>query len=346
MNQFELINRLFVALIGALLLSTSHLSQAANLTEANQLFRQGNYAQALAKTDAYLADTPQDAQGRFLKGLILTEQNKVQDAVIIFSSLIDDFPELPEPHNNLAVLYASQGEFDKARVSLEMAIRTHPSYSTAHENLGDIYAKMASQAYDRALQLDRGNSATQTKLAMIQDLFDSNAQQALALPEPVKAAVIPVKVAIAPVIAVPVVSVKAEPPKPQPAPVALPTKVASVDDGPTEQLTDVLDTVNAWAVSWSAQNVDEYLSHYAADFKPKGSTSLAMWEATRKKRVSAPKFIKVRINKPTVIFTDNTHATVKFHQSYRANHFKANNNKTLTLVKTDNTWLIQKERSK
>ena len=48
---------------------------------------------------------------------------------------------------------------------------THPSYATAHENLGDIYAKMASQAYDRALQLDNSNTATQTKLAMIQELF-------------------------------------------------------------------------------------------------------------------------------------------------------------------------------
>jgi len=346
MNQAKLLNRLFVALIGALLLSTSHLSLAANLTEANQLFRQGNYAQALAETEALLADMPKDAQGRFLKGLILTEQNKVQDAVSIFSSLTEDFPELPEPYNNLAVLYASQGEFDKARISLEMAIRTHPSYSTAHENLGDIYAKMASQAYDRALQLDRSNTTTQTKLSMIQDLFDSNAQQAVAQTEPVKATVTPVKVAIAPVVPMPAVSVKTAPPKAKLSPVTPPIKVASVDDDPTEQLTDVLNAVNAWAASWSAQNVDEYLSHYAADFRPKGNTSFAKWEATRKTRVSTPKFIKVSVSKPIVIFTDDNHATVKFRQSYRANHFKATNNKTLTMVKTDNTWLIQEERSK
>ncbi len=340
MNKFD---RLFVALFGAFLLSISHLSQAANLTEATQLFRQGNYAQALAITDAYLADTPQDAQGRFLKGLILTEQNKVQDAISIFYSLTDDFPELPEPHNNLAVLYANQGEFGKARESLEMAIRTHPSYSTAHENLGDIYAKMASQAYDRALQLDRGNTATQTKLSMIQDLFDSNAQQTLAQPEPVKATVIPAKMAIAPVIAVPSVSIKTEP---KPLLVAPSVKAAIVDNDPTEQLTDVLATVNAWAASWSAQNVDKYLSHYAADYKPRGNTTRAKWAETRKKRVSNPKFIKVRANKPTVTFTDDTHATIRFLQSYRASHFKANNYKTLTMVKAGNAWLIQKERSK
>ncbi|NDB75524.1 MAG: hypothetical protein EB141_07760 [Verrucomicrobia bacterium] len=54
-----------------------------------------------------------------------------------------------------------------------MSIRTHPSYATAHENLGDIYAKMASQAYDKALQLDKSNTAAQTKLEMIKELFSS-----------------------------------------------------------------------------------------------------------------------------------------------------------------------------
>ena len=68
------------------------------------------------------------------------------------------------------MLLAGQGQYEKAKVALEMAIRTHPSYATAHENLGDIYAKMASQAYDRALQLDRNNASSKTKLALIKDL--------------------------------------------------------------------------------------------------------------------------------------------------------------------------------
>ena len=120
--------------------------------------------------------------GAFLKGLILTEQNKPNDAIKVFTDLSQDYPELPEPYNNLAVLYASQGQYDKARNSLEMAIRTHPSYATAHENLGDIYAKMASQAYDKALQLDRSNAAAQTKLNMIKDLFSQSATTTASAP--------------------------------------------------------------------------------------------------------------------------------------------------------------------
>jgi tetratricopeptide (TPR) repeat protein len=40
----------------------------------------------------------------------------------VFTKLTDDYPELPEPYNNLAVLYAAAGQYDKARAALEMAI--------------------------------------------------------------------------------------------------------------------------------------------------------------------------------------------------------------------------------
>src|SRR5438105_8568377 len=152
-------------------ISTAAWSQTDPLQDANQLFRQGQFDRAMERVNSYLSSRPKDARGRFLKGLILTEQNKPNDAIRVFTELSQDYPELPEPYNNLAVLYASQGQYDKARNSLEMAIRTHPSYATAHENLGDIYAKMASQAYDKALQLDRGNQAAASKLALIKDLF-------------------------------------------------------------------------------------------------------------------------------------------------------------------------------
>src|SRR4051794_35377041 len=156
-------------------LATSVWGQNDPLQDANQLFRQGQFDRAMERVNSYLSSRPKDARGRFLKGLILTEQNKPNDAIRVFTELSQDYPELPEPYNNLAVLYASQGQYDKARNSLEMAIRTHPSYATAHENLGDIYAKMASQAYDKALQLDRANQAAQTKLNMIKDLFSQSA---------------------------------------------------------------------------------------------------------------------------------------------------------------------------
>ena len=160
---------------GALLLLCFSLTAGADeIQDINKLFKQNQLAQALKRIDTYLTNKPNDAQARFLKGLILTTQLKTNDAIDIFISLTEDYPELPEPYNNLAVLYAGQGQYDKAKVALERAIHNHPNYATAQENLGDIYAKMASQAYERALQLDRNNAASKTKLALINDLFLKN----------------------------------------------------------------------------------------------------------------------------------------------------------------------------
>ena len=139
------------------------LAQGDEAAEVNRLLRAGQYSEALGKADQALAAKPKDPQLRFLKGVIQTESGKTADAMVTFTKLTEDFPELPEPYNNLAVLYANLSQFDKARAALEMAIRTNPSYATAHENLGDVYAKLASQAYSKALQLDAGNTAVPPK---------------------------------------------------------------------------------------------------------------------------------------------------------------------------------------
>ena len=158
-------------LAASLLLALPIAAQGDGYAEAARLFRQGQLAPAMEKVDAFLKANPADARGRFLKGLIYTEQNRPGDAIKVFQSLTEDYPELPEPYNNLAVLHASQGRYEQARVALETAIRTNPNYATAHENLGDIYAKMASQAYDKALQLDKSSTSARTKLKLIESLL-------------------------------------------------------------------------------------------------------------------------------------------------------------------------------
>ncbi|MCK9984140.1 MAG: hypothetical protein AzoDbin1_00612 [Azoarcus sp.] len=152
------------------------LHAADNVAQIQSLVNQGQHAQALAMADRVLAGNAKEPQARFLKGIALTELNRQDEAVAVFQKLTEDFPELPEPYNNLAVLYAQQRQYDKARAALEMAIRTHPSYATAHENLGDVYARLASQAYDKALQLDSANTAAQSKLALIREMMSSGSR--------------------------------------------------------------------------------------------------------------------------------------------------------------------------
>ncbi len=158
-------------LAATLSVSFINLAYADDYSDVNALIKSGKLAEALAKADQYLTSKPRDPQMRFIRGVIQSEAGKPADAIATFIKITQDYPELPEPYNNLAVLYAGQNQFDKARAELEMAIRTNPSYATAHENLGDVYAKLASQAYSKALQLDSSNTGLSPKLALIRSLF-------------------------------------------------------------------------------------------------------------------------------------------------------------------------------
>lgn len=329
-------------------------AQADEIADIGKLLRGGQLDQAAQRVDAFLAGKPRDAQGQFLKGLILTEQNKTGEAITVFTKLTELYPELPEPYNNLAVLYAGQGQYEKARQALEMAIRTHPSYATAHENLGDVYAKLASQAYDKALQLDSNNPTAQTKLALVRDLIGSGrarpqVAQAGGVPAkgpaaaPPAAATIPAKAAppavVAPVApAAPAPAATPAPAKPVPAIPATPAAKPANDD------TEVVAAVNAWAAAWARKDVTAYLAAYARDFKlPRGESRQA-WEASRKQRIEAPKKIDVKIESPQVSFADGV-ATVKFRQNYRSNIVSARSSKVLVMAKAGGKWQIREERS-
>ena len=139
--------------------------------DVNQLLKSGKFSEALAKADLYLAGKPRDPQMRFLKGVILTDLGRPVDAIATLQALTQEYPELPEPYNNLAALYAQQNQFDKARAALEMAVRINPNYAIAHENLGDIYARLAGQSYSRAQQLDSNNGGLPAKLRIVRTLF-------------------------------------------------------------------------------------------------------------------------------------------------------------------------------
>lgn len=144
---------------------------ADDYTPVNDLLRKGQLPEAMTRADEYLAKNPRDPQMQFLRALIQQDAGKQADAIASYNRLIEAYPELPEPYNNVAVLYAGQGQYDRARAALEMATRTSRSYATAYENLGDVYARLASQSYSQAQQLEPGNTTIAPKLALIRQLF-------------------------------------------------------------------------------------------------------------------------------------------------------------------------------
>ena len=141
------------------------------LAEARKLVEAKRYDDALAKLDALSQSRPREARARFMKAIVQTDLGKSQDAVATLRDLVADFPELPEPRNNLAVLYAAQGNYPLARDELELAIAAAPDYAIAHENLGDVYARLAIASYERAAALDRSNRTLPQKLKLAREML-------------------------------------------------------------------------------------------------------------------------------------------------------------------------------
>lgn len=125
----------------------SAADDAQALKQIEQQFLRGEIAAAQTRLDAGLQAMPGDPGLRFLRALVLAETGRSAEATAALERLTQDFPELPEPYNNLAVLSARACRLDQARALLETALRLDPRYRTAHENLGDIYIRLAQQAY-------------------------------------------------------------------------------------------------------------------------------------------------------------------------------------------------------
>ncbi len=156
--------------LGCWLAIGSAQAQSPAHEEIARLLRAGLAEQAQQKAEAGLATQPNDAQLRFLKGVAQSQSNQPDAASATFTALTQEFPELPEPYNNLAVLEAAAGRLDAARAALETAVRLSPGYATAQQNLGDVYARLAGRAWSRALELDPANPALQPRLQILQQL--------------------------------------------------------------------------------------------------------------------------------------------------------------------------------
>ena len=165
-------SRALLALLMATLLSAA---LADELDDVAALRRDGRSAIALERADRFLADHPRDAQMRFLKAALLADLGRSGDAAQVLEQLSQDFPDLPEPYNNLAVLYAARGDFERAKAALDQALRLRPNYATAQENLGDVYAALAARAYSAALRLEGDRPGVPRKLAAVRQAFAASA---------------------------------------------------------------------------------------------------------------------------------------------------------------------------
>ena len=134
--------------------------------EVARLLRERKPEEAIKRADAELAKHPRNAQVRFMRAVALTDVKRNAEAIAAFEALNAEFPELPEPYNNLAVLLAADGKYEQARMLLLRSLDAQPGYATALENLGDLYLAMAIDAYQRANARNPTDRVVQAKLAL------------------------------------------------------------------------------------------------------------------------------------------------------------------------------------
>jgi ketosteroid isomerase-like protein len=369
------LSALFLALATAC--AASAYAQADDGAEVQKLMRDKQYTQALKVIDDALAKKPDDPKMRFRKGVVLSYLDKPNDALKVFEKLAQDHPDMPAPHNNIAVLLAAKGDYERARGALESAIRTNPSYATAYQNLGDVYARLASQAYNRALQLDKTDSTLPPKLALLRELTNDGpagatttlaaaptdkpapaAPTAAAPVAPPKPAT-PVPAAPAAVVAAAPTTPVAKPATPPAAPaapavvaLAKPTPPAAAPAPATpppaaangaQAVAEVTKAVNAWAAAWSRRDMNGYFAAYAADHAGQSGSRKA-WEEDRRVRIVNKPKISVKVSDLRVT-VDGNKAEASFRQNYEAGTLVTNSRKTLSLAKEGGRWVIRRESS-
>ena len=344
--------------------------------EIQRLIKSGQSTQALKLIDDALAKNPKDPAMRFRRGVTLSMLDRKAEALQVFQKLVEDHPEMPAPYNNLAVLYGSQGDYDKARAALVAAIRTNPQYATAYQNLGDVYAQLASQAYSKALQLDKTDQTVPPKLVLLRELIANPGQASAptavatatpaAAPRPVQVAAAtppaplpapvvapkPVPVPVPPPAPVPAIKPPAPTPvpapvptpavKPAPVPAPVPTPPAAPAVASADAVSDVSAAVHAWAASWSHRDMAAYVGAYTPDFASGGKSHKA-WEEDRKNRIVPRKRIAVQVS-DLQVSVNGDKAQAHFKQTYESDTLSTTGRKTLELVRSaSGKWLIKQE---
>ena len=307
------------------------LSLAAVAQEdAQELLNAGKAAEALSRIDGYLAKHPEDAQARFTKGLALVKLGRNKDAIRVFADLTRDYPQLPEPYNNLAVLYAGEGDYEKARDALKAAVLRHPGYAAAHENLGDIYTALAAAAYNKVLALNPNNQDARRKLGTLRQIDSAIAAAPPAAPS------------VAPAPPAPIAAAPATPAVAMPKPSATPTEPPRGGDAHSRQAA-ALAAVQAWAQAWESKDFDGYFGAYAPEYTPEGGVSRQTWEAQRRDRISRPKKIGVEVIDPKLDDIEDGGVRVSFRQRYTSDSFSDSVNKVIELAPIGGGWKIVRE---
>lgn len=341
-------------------------AQAGEQAAILQALQSGQIAQGQELLKKEIQRQPNDLNLRLLAGVLQAQGGQKNEAIETFKKLTAEFPTLPEPHNNLGVLYAERGDLDLAKAAFERALQTLPSYNASHKNLMDLNARIARQAYARALRIEEKDRPSSTVgLTLLAQTGPVKPAAALAAPVSPVAPVAPKEMArssaspqVAPSVA-PAKVAKPEPaaaqsvsaglkkaePSARPSPSAPTPAAAPASAGVRDAETAAIRrAVTAWADAWSKREVARYLDAYSPGFVPPKGQSRQDWATSRRSRIEQRKFIRVGVSRLQVELK-NSNALVRFEQTYESDGINTTTGKTLELSKSGGRWLIVRERA-
>lgn len=299
-----------------------------------------------------------------------------ETAIALLEAMKDERADDPRPANNLAAIFAAQGDYDQARSYLEQALQTSAEYTTVYENLAAIYAEMARESYGKALQLDdfqtsvqlaalssqgvvrigsgstTSNDVPDTGIAttpeegLLSDTGENELGQVVANSDDAQAEEDVVVASTSPFAVDSTESATRE--TEQATSVAGVVDIASADDVGDASLEpapeSAEDFMSRWAAAWSAQDVDLYLSFYGEDFVPPAGMKRGTWEQQRQVRIAKPQSIVVDIS-AVVVEERGDGARVELVQGYKSDVFADRTRKIFDLKRSGQEWSIVRERS-
>lgn len=331
-----IIARLSISFSAALIaISTATDTLASDLESPLVAYRSGKKTQALELLQRQLTTQPKDIQLLLLKGVILAESGKIQEARLIFQNLVKEYPSLPEPRNNLAQIYLAEGDLDNARAMLEMALKSNPSYAIIYENLIDIYSQLASQSFARATNRNPKVKEIQPKLRLISEV--------LTLP--------PASVSAERQIAH-VGDTKSTPANTTRAEQARRIDTSSATSEPSttmeksiDDLPGVRQAVESWRRAWSARDMKSYLGSYTPGYTPNSKMTHEQWVEERTARIATRKRIDIELSDLHMQPIQKDSVAVRFVQRYRSDMHNSQTRKELVLILQGDRWLIASERT-
>ena len=293
----------YIILLFCLLLTEPAIA-ATSLKQLQQLIAQEKFAAAAQNGEQLLLQNANNTQARFLTAYA-HQMNKNKDkAIALYQALVADNPSLPEPRNNLAMIYLAEGDYDRAIQLLVEALNTHPSYATAYENLSQVYKGIASETYRRAVS-ESSEPAKYThniKLSAITRL-DSIEQ-----------------------------GLTADAGDSSPTPVTF-----------ANQETLLLEHVKLWAQAWSEKDFAAYTGYYSSNHRASFETH-EQWLAHRRSRILRPGEIRVEVSQMQIKWRSDNRAIIDFDQAFESPRYSDRVRKRLGFERVGSQWKITEER--